>query len=142
SMETAGRLGRNTLDVGQVAAEAARGPHEGAAGAHRRDEVRDAPAGLLDNLGPGTVEVRLPIGRVVVLVGIEVAIGVVFVNLAADANGAVAALTGIAEYGFRAVGFEDALALAAGVARQDELHLVAPVGADHGVGDPGVAAGG
>ena len=49
---------------------------------------------------------------------------------------------GIAEDGLGAVRFEDALALFAGVAGENQLDLVAAIGADHGVGDAGIAAGG
>ena len=49
---------------------------------------------------------------------------------------------GIAENHLRAVGLQNPLALLGGVGRQHELHLVPAVGADHGVGDAGVAAGG
>ena len=85
---------------------------------------------------------RFPVGRVVVLVGVEVAVGIGLVDLAAHADGAVGAFAGIAEDHLRAVGFQDAFALDGGVGRQAQLDLVAAIGADHGVGDAGVAAGG
>ena len=51
----------------QVAGDAA----DRAAGADRRDEVRDAAVGLRPDLGAGRALVRLGVGRVPVLVGLE-----------------------------------------------------------------------
>ena len=45
--------------------------------------------------GPVVFEVRLPVGRVVVLIGIEIAVGIGLVDLAALADGAVGAFAGI-----------------------------------------------
>ncbi len=122
--------------------EAAGDAGEGAAGAHGGDEVGQQAAGLFDDFAAGGFEVRFPVGRVVVLIGIEIAVGIGFVDLAARADGAVGAFGRIAENHLRAVGFQDALALDGGVGGQAELHFVAAGGADHGVGDAGIAAGG
>ena len=56
------------------------------------DEMRHAAIGLLDDLGPGAFEVRLPVGGVVVLVRIEIAVGIGLVDLAALADRAVRTL--------------------------------------------------
>ena len=85
---------------------------------------------------------RPPVGRVVVLIGVKVEIGIGFVDLAALADGAVGAFGGIAEDHLRAVGLQDALTLDGSVGRQAQLHLVAACRADHGIGDTGIAAGG
>ena len=104
--------------------------------------MREPAVGLLDDFGAGAVEVRLPVGRIVVLIGIEIAVRVLHVDLADHADGAVGAFVRVAEDRFGAVGFQDALALSAGVAGQHQFHLVAAIGADHGVRDAGIAAGG
>ena len=104
--------------------------------------MREESAGLVDDFRAGVFEVGFPIGRIVVLVGIEVAIRVGIVDFAAEADGAVGAFGGVAVDGLGAVRFEDFLALLGGVGGEDELHLVSAVGADHGVGDAGIAAGG
>ena len=75
--------------------------------------------------GAGAFEVRLPVGRIVVLVGIEVAVGIRLVDLAAHADGAVGAFARIGEHHLRAVGLQDPLALGRGVRRQAQLHPVA-----------------
>ena len=61
--------------------------------------------------GAGAFEMRLPVGRIVVLIGIKVAVRIGFVDLAAQADGAVGALAGIGEHHLRAVGLQDPLAL-------------------------------
>ena len=106
------------------------------------DEVGDAAFGLRDDLGAGGFEVRLPVGVVVVLIRVEVAVRIGVVDFADLADRAVRTLVGGRQHEFGAVGFQDALALDRGVDRQAELHLVAARRADHGVGDAGVAAGG
>ena len=56
-------------------AQAPAGADERAARAETGDEMRDAALGLLEDLDGGRVVVRLPVGGVVVLIGIEVPIG-------------------------------------------------------------------
>src|ERR1035441_4865388 len=92
AMESAGGLRRDALHSRHVAFEAPGGSHERARSAHGCDEMRDAPAGLLDDLRPGVLEMRLPVRRVVVLIGVKIAIGIGHVNFAAEQNGPVGAL--------------------------------------------------
>ena len=58
-------------------------PTNGAAGAEAGDEMRQASAGLLDDLGRGRVVVRAPVAVVAVLIGVEVAIGILGVTAGA-----------------------------------------------------------
>ena len=52
-------------------------PMHGAAGADAGDEMGDRAVGLTPDLGAGGLEMGQRIGLVVVLVGLEVAIGIV-----------------------------------------------------------------
>ena len=63
------------LDGGVVFAQGARDAGERAGGAQTGDEVGHLAAGLLDDLWAGGGVVGLPVRRVVVLVGVEIAIG-------------------------------------------------------------------
>src|SRR5205823_5013575 len=83
SVESAGRLGRVTLHFRKIAAQAFGRPGERSAGSHRGDEVGNRAVGLFNNLRAGAVEVRLPVGRIVVLIGIEVTVGIFAIDLAA-----------------------------------------------------------
>src|SRR5262249_14500998 len=56
--------------------EAARGADESAAGAESGNEMRDAAAGLLPDFVRGAAIVGLPVGRIAVLVGIEIFVGI------------------------------------------------------------------
>ena len=49
-------------------------------------KVRDPVMGLVQNLKPRAVEMRLPVRGVVVLIGIKVAVGVALINFAALQN--------------------------------------------------------
>ena len=91
TVESAGWLYRNAPHFGEIALEATGVPHERAAGAHGGDEVGEASASLVDDFGAGMFEVRLPVGRIVVLIGVEVAIRVGIVDFAAETDGAVGA---------------------------------------------------
>src|ERR1035441_3765188 len=53
-------------------------------GAQRGAEFCVAPAGLLDDLRPGVLEMRLPVRRVVVLIGVKIAVRIGQVNFAAQ----------------------------------------------------------
>src|SRR5262249_50760367 len=77
-----------------------------------------------------------------VLIGLEVLLGILVQDLAAQADRAVRALQRIAVGDFRAVGVDDALALRAYVRRHDELDRIAEHAADHRERDAGVARGG
>ena len=73
--------------------------------------MRQPAVGLVDDLRAGALEVRLPVGRIVVLIGVEIAVRILHVDLADHADGAVGALVRVAVNRLRAVRFEDALAL-------------------------------
>ena len=141
-MEAARGLGRNALDLRQIPLQTATGPDESAARSQGGHEMRNAAAGLLDNLGAGGVEMRFPVRGVVVLVGIEIQVRLSLKNLAYHADRPIRAFPRVAKDHLRTVSLQNALALAGGVRRQYQFHLVAAVGADHGIGDTGIAAGG
>ncbi len=124
----------------QVAMQAAAHAGERAAGAHGGDEVSEQAIGLFDNFAAGGFEMRFPVSRVIVLIGVKITVGVGFVDLAALADGAVGAFSRIAEYHLRAISLEDALALDGSVGGQAQPDAIAARGADHGIGNAGVAA--
>jgi hypothetical protein len=95
--------------AGNSSRSRASGSHEGPAGSHAGDEMRDAALGLRQDLDRRAVVVRFPVGRIVVLIGIKIAIGIGLVNLAAQPNRAVRALAWIGEHHLRAVGFSTCL---------------------------------
>src|SRR5215472_518384 len=101
----------------------------------------DAARSLRPNLvGRGAV-MRLPVGRIAVLVGIKVLLrrgGHDLVNLA---NRAVGPFIAWSDDQLGPVGPKDALALERSAVRKAELHGITHRRANHGVGDPGVAAG-
>ena len=100
------------------------------------------PSRLPPDLHRGRVVMGPPVGVVVVLVGVKVPVGVGIDELLHVALGAVGALGRVGQHQLGAVRQETLLALGAGVSREGELDAVAALGADHGVGDAGVAAGG
>ena len=117
TMKPARWLRRIDLDMWQIAFQASRGPHKGSAGPHRRHEMRYAARRLPNNLRTRRIEVRFPVGRVVVLIGIKVEIGIGLVNLAHHAYRAIGALRRIAEYRFRAIRLQDAFPFTRRIAR-------------------------
>ena len=122
--------------------QAAGGADEGPAGAKPGDEVRDAPGGLLPDFHRRAIVVRLPVGGVVVLVGIKIGVGVLGVELPGFADGAVGAFGRVGQDQLCPVSLENSLALQAGVGRQAEPYPVAAGRAQQSVGDAGVAGGG
>src|SRR5713101_4291388 len=109
-MESAGRLRRVAFDSRQIAAHAPGDSDEGAAGPQAGDEMGDPAGRLFNNLRSGGLEVRLPVGRVVILIRVKVTIGLGGIDLADLSNGAVGTLTGIGEHDFSAKGFQNPLA--------------------------------
>ena len=128
-------------DIGVELTQPATDAHEGATRAEARDEVRDAPFGLFPDLRRGGLVVRLPVGGIVVLVGIEVPIGVFGGQFAGFEDRAVGGEARIRQDQFGPIGAEQVFALLVGVARQAEVDFVAHRCAEHGVGDAGVARG-
>ena len=94
SVEAGCRLHGDELYVGRILAQAATDAHEGAGGAESGDEVSDAAAGLVPDLDAGSFVMGQPVGRIVVLIRVEVLLRVLPVLFAAGANGAVGALGG------------------------------------------------
>src|SRR6185437_13079977 len=123
-------------------AQAARGAHKSAAGAEAGDEVRDQAFGLAPDLVGGGAIVGLPVLVIAVLVGVHVAVGVGGGELAGLADGAVGSVGGVGPDDLGAVGGEDVLALLGDVGGDAEGDGKVQRGAQHGVGDAGVAGGG
>src|ERR1700742_421455 len=136
-----GRVGLHgdAADGGVELAQAAGGAHEGAGGAEAGDEVRDLPAGLLPDFVGGGVVVGAPVVVVAVLVGVEEFCGVLGDESAGAADGAVGAVGGVGPEDVGAVGGEDVFALGRDVGGNAEGDGEAHGGAEHGVGNAGVA---
>ena len=133
------RLHSDGVDRRVVLLQAPRDADECAGRAEARDEVRDAPARLLEYLDRRAFVMRARVGGVGVLIGIEVRVGVVSHQLAHHPNRAVRALARVAVHDLRAKRFDEGLALGADVARHYELHAIALGSPDERVGDAGVA---
>ena len=89
AVEGLGGLGSDHLNGGIEGFEAAASTHHGAAGADRSDKMGHAPARLLPDFGRSSISVGVPIGGIVVLVGLEIAIWIGFVHLPRLQNRAV-----------------------------------------------------
>src|SRR5580700_3152157 len=104
--------------------------------------MRDAPAGLLpDFLCRGEV-VRLPIGRIAVLVRVKVFFRLGRNYLMNPPNRSVRAFVTRCDDKLSAKRTEDAFALMRSAVRQAKFHRIAKRRADRGVGNPRIAAGG
>src|SRR5260370_26561341 len=100
----------------------------------------DAASGLLpDFAGRGAV-VRLPIGRITVLIGIKIFFWVGRNNFMNPANRAIGSFIAGRNDQLRAERTEDALALRRRAVRKAQLDRIAERGADHRISDAGVAA--
>ena len=133
------RLHRDQLHRGLLLLQPPAGAHERAARAEAGDEVRDAPAGLGQDLDGGRVVVRPPVGLVAVLVGVEVALGLEREQPPRLADGAVRSFERVGPDDVGAVDVEQPLALARDVRRHAQLDRVAQGGAQHRQRDAGVA---
>jgi len=142
AMKTGRGLDRDALHAMTIAMEAARSSGEGPRRAHESNEVRDAAFSLVENFRPRRVEMRLPVGRIAVLIGVKVTIRFGVVNFAHPALSAIGSLVGGRENKFRPVSFQDALAFRRSVGRKAEFHLVTARRAYHGIRDSGITAGG
>src|SRR5450759_2116996 len=125
-----------------IAPQTPRSTHERSTGSQASHEMRQAAFRLGDDLERGSVVVSFPVGWIIVLVRIKILLGILRINLAAQADGAVGALGGIGEYHLSTIRTQHMLAFVRGVARETELDPITFVSPDHGVGDAGVAAGG
>src|SRR5205807_4745598 len=136
-----GRLQTHEPRPGVELLRASRGAAERTARAEAGDEVRHRAARLLPDLCPGAVVVGAPVGVVVVLVGHEIAPRVGGYHGAHRADGAIASLHGIAEYGLRPIRVDQLASLVAHVSRHDQPDAIPLRRADHGVRDARIAAG-
>src|SRR5829696_391033 len=108
-----------------VLLEARGRPDEGAASPQTRDEVCHLAAGLFPDLRPRRLVVRPRVGRVGVLVRVEVPLGVFGDELPGFPDRTIRTLARVREHDIDAVRIEDLLPLLAGVLRHAQLHLVA-----------------
>src|SRR5215211_1762382 len=123
-----------------VLLETRRRTDEGAARAKPCNEVCDLAFRLLPDLRRRRLVVRARIGRIGVLVRIEVTFGILGVEPPCLTDGPVRALVRVGQHEVDAVGAQDLLSLLAGILRHTKFHLVAERGADPGVRDPRVSA--
>ena len=122
--------------------QAAGGADEGATGAEAGDEVGDAAGGLFPDFVGGAAIVRLPVGRIAVLIGIEIFFGIGGDHFLHFADRAVGAFVAGSDDEFGSECAENFLTLVRSAVRQAQGDSVAECGGDHGVGNAGVAAGG
>src|SRR5262245_2370460 len=132
-------LRRDHLQVRVLRLEEPSGSHDGPARADAGHEVGHVALGLAPDLRTGRLVVGERVGLVVVLIGLEVALGIGRQHLAAEPDGAVATLEGVAEDRAGAERRHHLLALAAHVGGHHQLDRIAGGGADHGERDAGVA---
>src|SRR5215204_815670 len=121
------------LYLGVVLLETRRRTDEGAARSESGDEVCDLAVRLFPDLGRRRLVVRARVGRIGVLVRIEVALGVLSVEPPRLTDGPVRAVVGVGQDEVHTVGAQDLLPPLAGVLRHAELHPVAERGPDPGV---------
>ena len=131
-------LHRDQADTRHLGAQAPGDARERPARPEPRDEVRDPAAGLGEDLRAGRVVVRPPVGIVVVLIRIEIAVGLGLIQPARLADRAVGSFHRVRQHQLGAVCKERALPLDRHVRGNAELHADAERGADHRVRDAGV----
>src|SRR5262245_12791374 len=95
------RLHGDDLDPWIKFAQTASRSHQRPVRAQPRNEMSDLPRSLLDDLGAGAVVMRERVGRVVVLVGIEVLAGVLLEQSFRFNDRAVAPLSRIGQHQLR-----------------------------------------
>src|SRR6202158_4150437 len=104
--------------------------------------MSDAPLRLLPDFVGRAVIVRLPVGFVGVLVGIEILVGMLARQFTRHANGAVRTIGRIGIKNVGAVALQDLLALPRSIFRNAKSDGESLGRAQHGIGDASVAAGG
>ena len=139
-MEAGIGLKRNQPDRRVEFPQAAARPDKGPARSQPGHEVRELAVNLPDNLRPGRLVVGLPVGVVIILVRIEIQFRIVPVKFTGFLNRPVGRAVRIGQDQLGPISLQNLLSLAAGVGRQAQSDFVAAMGADHGVGDPRVAA--
>src|SRR4029077_21109494 len=136
------RLERNAANVRIQLFQAAGCAHEGSAGAEDGDKVGDTSLRLLPDLVGRAMVVSLPVGVVGILVGVVIKIRMLDIEFARHADRAIGSVAGICIDDVRAVGVQDSLPFLRNIFRHAERNWNALGGADHGVGNASVAAGG
>ena len=135
-------VGADDEQVGLLLLEVARGAGDRAARADGEDERVDLPTGLLPELGPGRLVVRLRVGQVRVLVGLERARDLLGepVRDRVVALGRVRRDRGRADDDLGAVGAQKRTLLLGNLVRHDEDAAVALERGRDGEADAGVPA--
>src|SRR5271156_5608680 len=101
----------------------------------------DGAVGLAPDFGGGGGVVGRGVRGITVLVRVKILFAIGFVDFADAADGAVGAFVSRRIDDFDAVGREDVFAFGRGAGGKAEFDAVTECGADHGVGDAGVATG-
>ncbi|VTR64010.1 hypothetical protein DESC_120102 [Desulfosarcina cetonica] len=116
--------------------------HEGSRGTHGGHQVGQGAAGLLPDLHRRSKVVGLPVGRIVVLIGHEIGVGI-FAGQAVDLlDGAVGTQVAGREQNIGPACAQDLLAFDAGRLAHGQQQRVALDRTDHRQADAGIAAGG
>jgi len=105
----------NQPDFGIIFAQEAPDTGERACCTQPGDKMGDLPAGLLHDFRAGGQVMRLPVGHVVVLVGVVKEVGLVGSHLARQADGTVRTFQRVGQDELDAQGVQDGDALGAGV---------------------------
>src|SRR5438552_19136539 len=91
-------LHRDEFDCSFYLSQAPSSADKSAARAEAGNKMGDPPFGLLPDLVCSRVVVRLPVGRIVILIGIEIFTGRFAVSLARFSNRAIRTFLGICQY--------------------------------------------
>src|SRR5579863_1791167 len=134
-------LKTDAADRGVEFFQAAGGAYESAGGAQACYEMGDGAVRLLPDFRGGCGVMRGGICGIAVLVRIEIFFAIGFVDFAHAADGAVGAFVTWSVDDVYSVGCEDVFAFWGGAGGKAEFYAIAERGADHGVGDAGIAAG-
>src|SRR4051794_35486636 len=96
-MQRRRRLERKAAHMGQILPQTSRDAGESSSGTQSGDEVSKLPVGLANDFGPGSLEVRLPICRAPILIGVEVTLGLGVIDLLTSPERAVGAFARISQ---------------------------------------------
>src|SRR5579864_1617847 len=121
--------------------QAPRCSYERATRAQSRYKMCNSPARLLPNLVGGCPIVRLPIGRIAVLIRVKILLRIGSNNLVNSPDRAVRALITRSDNQFGPKSAKDAFALVRGAVRQAKFHRIAKRRCDRGIRDPRIPAG-
>src|SRR5262249_59866573 len=102
----------------------------GPAGPKAREEMGDASRGLLEYWNAGRFVMGAPVGRIVVLIGVKILVGIGRHDFAHGQDRAVRAGERIGQDKLRAVSLQNSLPLFAGVFREAEFDAVTKRGGD------------